>query len=415
MNMKMISILVKNPKIRALIKLAYKRIRYMLSKKIKYTGDIIKLTPNDEYEYFFGYYDKSPWDKSGRYVLCLRVPCSYKEVAPTQDGQIVLIDTSDNSFEVIESTKTWNVQQGCMLQWLGPDYTDNIIYNDFINNHFCSVILNVHSREKRVLNFPVYSVDANGKFALSLDFARLHSFRPGYGYSNTIDLSKEQLLPDGACIYYVDLISGNYYSILNYHDIYNFEHRECMKGAVHKVNHIMISPNGTKFMFLHRWIKKNRKWTRLLTCNIDGTELFNLSDENMVSHCFWKNDDYIFAFERKKEGDGYYLMRDKSKEYLKFWDINQDGHPSYSHSGYYVVFDSYPDNSRLSYLKIADTEDKIGTSIKCLAQVFSPFRYSGDVRCDLHPRWSMDDRKICFDAVFEGKRALYYVESGIEN
>ena len=36
----------------------------------------------------------------------------------------------------------------------------------------------------------------------------------------------------------------------------------------------------------------------------------------MVSHCYWKNDEEIIAFERKKEfGPGFYLMMDKTQEW----------------------------------------------------------------------------------------------------
>lgn len=101
----------------------------------------------------------------------------------------------------------------------------------------------------------------------------------------------------------------------------NFEKRSEMEGAEHKVNHLMISPNGKRFMVLHRWFKNGEKYTRLVTCNMDGTEMYNLSDDNFVSHCCWKNNEEILSYLNKKEsGKGYYLMKDKSK------NINICGH-----------------------------------------------------------------------------------------
>ena len=38
----------------------------------------------------------------------------------------------------------------------------------------------------------VYSVSLDGKFALSLDFSRLHRLRKGYGYSNIPDKTYEE-------------------------------------------------------------------------------------------------------------------------------------------------------------------------------------------------------------------------------
>lgn len=82
----------------------------------------------------------------------------------------------------------------------------------------------------------------------------------------------------------------------------------------------MLSPNGIRFMLLHSCFDRQRKYSRLLICNIDGTDLYDLNDDDMVSHCCWKSDDEILAFENKRgSGAGYYLMRDKTQEYRHLW------------------------------------------------------------------------------------------------
>ena len=164
---------------------------YVLSPKVKYVGDIKRVTPKDGMEYFFGYYDKSHRDGTDRYMLCLRLKDTSSAVAPNEAAEILLIDTfNDNSIKVLGHTNSWNVQQGYMLQWLGPDYTERIIYNDFRDGKYCSVIFNIKTNEEKVLSMPVYSVSQDGKWALTLDFSRLHRLRPGYGYSNLPDLTK---------------------------------------------------------------------------------------------------------------------------------------------------------------------------------------------------------------------------------
>lgn len=396
------------PKMKKRIKRVYQLFRYLTSKKIKSEGNIIQITPNDEYEYFYGYYDKSPWSGNEEYMICLRAKCTYKNVAPKEKAEIILIKTSDNSIRTIAETSTWNVQQGCMLQWLGPDFNEKIIYNDFRNNHYCSIILNVFTGEEKVIDYPIYDVSKSGDFALTLDFSRLHRLRPGYGYYNLKDIYANVKLPDAPCIWKVDLNKNSAESLLKYTDFFNFEQREDMIGAEHKVNHIMISPDDNRFMVLHRWYHGERKYSRLITINVDGTEMYNLSDDDMVSHCFWKSDNEIIAFENKKGiGPGYYLMTDKTKEYIHLWKyINNDGHPSYSPDGKSIVIDSYPDGKRQSTIKIMQENGKEDI----LAKVFSPFKYDNDLRCDLHPRWNRKGDKISFDSVFEGKRALYIIE-----
>lgn len=408
----------KYPAVKMVIKRAYQTGMYAISKKIKSEGDIIRISPDDpQHEYFFGYYDKSPWDMSDRYMLCMKANDTWSDVSPREKADILLIDTSKpdtdkDRVRKIAETKAWNVQQACMLQWLGPDFSSKILYNDYREGKYVSVILTLETMEEKVIPAAVYSVSADGKFALTLDFSRLYELRPGYGYYNVTEKTKGVALPDSTAIWKVNLETGEVTDFLKYTDFANFQPRPEMKetGAVHKVNHIMLSPNGKRFMVLYRWFNGQRKYTRLITCNVDGSDMYVLSDDDMVSHCYWKNNSSILAFENKrKTGPGYYLMKDKTQNYIHCWpQFSNDGHPSYSPDGSLIVTDSYPDRARVASINLMDGNErkKENTTI---ARVFAPFKYDNDTRCDLHPRWNHAGDKICFDSVFEGHRGLYVV------
>ncbi|MFI3096998.1 hypothetical protein [Streptococcus suis] len=407
----------KYPVIKKTLKRVYQLGMYHLSPKINSTGDIVRVSPDDGFEYFFGYYDKCPWDETDRYILSLKVKETYKEVAPRTVAKIVIIDTLTGIVSEIGETRTWNTQQGCMLQWFGNS-SNKIIFNDFRNGKYCSIVLELEFKQseirtisEKLFPFPVYSVASDGSFALSLDFSRLHQLAPGYGYSNITE-EKFVSLPVGTAIWKLDFASGDVSEVLSYDNIVSFEFRKEMKNAVHKVNHIMISPDNKRFMFLHRWFKGDRKYTRLLTCDVDGSDMYNLSDDDMVSHCFWRDNRSILAFENKKGfGTGYFLMQDKTSMFEQYWnEIDFDGHPSYSPNRDKIVFDSYPDKKRISSIRISDAYNKSSSNLEVIAQVFSPFRYDNEFRCDLHPRWNRKGNVICFDSVFEGKRGLYIVK-----
>lgn len=145
-----------------------------------------------------------------------------------------------------------------------------------------------------------------------------------------------------------------------------------------------------------------------MTADCNGGGLYNLLDDDFVSHCYWKNNQEIITFaEKKGEGRGYYLLRDRTKECKHLWpSLVGDGHPSYGPDGR-VVTDTYPDRRRVAQIYLLD-ENKKETPV--VTQVFAPFRYDNDVRCDLHPRWSRDGKQICFDAVYQGKRSLNIVD-----
>lgn len=413
----------KYPAVKKYIKRAYQLGCYAVSKKIKSEGNIFKVSPDADGEYFFGYYDKSPWDATMRCMICMRAKDTWSEPDPKGTAEILLIDTEEglkgssgsNGVKVIATTHCWNVQQGCMAQWLGPDFKSRILYNDLRDGKYCSVILDVESGDERVLPMPCYTVSPDGKTALSLDFSRLHSLRLGYGYSELPEVTKGVALPDTTAVWKMDIETGEVVDLLKYTDFANFEPRPEMleAGSVHKVNHLMLSPNGKRFMVLYRWFCGQRKYTRLVTCNVDGTDMYVLSDDDMVSHCYWKNDDEIIAFERKKEfGPGYYLMKDRTQEWTHIWpQLSNDGHPSYCPvDNNLVVFDTYPSRSRIQEVKLGLDTDTTGESVRTIAKVFSPFKYDNDTRCDLHPRWRQDGKAVCFDSIFEGRRGLYIVK-----
>ena len=406
----------KFPGIKKYIKRGYQLAMYALSPKIKSEGSIVRVSPDKPGEFFFGYYDKSPWDATGRYMLCMLANDTWSEPDPNTSVDILLLDTfNPGMYRRLASPLTWNVQQGCMAQWLGPDFSSHILYNDLRNGRYCSVVLNVNNGVERVLPIPVYSLSADGKTALSLDFSRLHNLRLGYGYSALPEKTKGVALPNETCIWKMDIETGEVKPLLKYTDFASFQPRKEMleSGSVHKVNHLMLSPNGKRFIVLYRWFVGQRKYTRLITCNVDGTDMYVLNDDDMVSHCYWKNDEEIIAFENKHVGGaGYYLMKDKTQEYTHIWtQLSNDGHPSYCPTdNNLVVFDTYPSRSRIQEVKLGRDYDIKGDSVRVIARVFSPFKYDNDTRCDLHPRWSRDGKKVCFDSVFEGHRGLYIVD-----
>lgn len=69
-------------------------------------------------------------------MLCMRANDTWSDVSPREKADILLIDTqkSENDPERVKKiaeTRAWNVQQSCMLQWLGPDFSSRVLYNDF--------------------------------------------------------------------------------------------------------------------------------------------------------------------------------------------------------------------------------------------------------------------------------------------
>ena len=95
---------------------------------------------------------------------------------------------------------------------------------------YCSVILNIETKEERILPMPCYTISVDGKTALSLDFSRLHSLRLGYGYAELSEETKGVALPNTTGIWKIDIDTGKVTELLKYTDFAKCRRMEvCIK------------------------------------------------------------------------------------------------------------------------------------------------------------------------------------------
>lgn len=400
-------VLSYTPWLKSFIKGLYQAVNYALHRQnYKYSlgeGLSLKKLAIEGKGSFGGYYDKSLL-RDGQFL--------YHSFDPKMSlkNQSIPIDICLDG-RVISSSHAWNWQQGSMLSWYGRG-TDSLIHNEFDGKKFISKIVGTDGKDLQTIDFPVYHVSNCGSFALSLNFSRLAKLRPDYGYFN---LSTSQIKPlqhdDG--IYIVDLISNKSKLLIPLTDIAEYLGRSSMSNAWHKVNHIMISPNNKRFMFLHRWyVLGGKKFTRLMTCNIDGSDMRVLLDDGMVSHCWWLDDENIISYAQKKEiGTCYLCVNDKTGDCGAVGEdvLKEDGHPSFSNNGRWMITDTYPDRSRMRKLILFDMQKH---EKYLLGEFFEPLRYNGPYRCDLHPRWGKGTNVITFDSNFNGVRNMYSLDLG---
>ncbi len=363
----------------------------------------------EDYETFFGYYDKSPLNQTSEFAIFHKTNYhTSNKPNPQKPVEVVLFDFKNGNEIAIHKSYAYNWQQGTKCQWLD---NDRFIFNDFNNKNkkYCSKIINaLTGKIVKVIDFPIYDVFNN--FAYSLNFTRLVHLRPDYGYFNKVDTYFDLSNIENDGVFKVDLIKNTSELIIPFEKLIKLNYCEHFEKAIHKVNHIMISPNGDKFIFLHRYFLNGRKYDRLIQSDVLGNNLTVLSDHEMISHCCWLDNDKIVSFMRRFEiGDKYYLIDTNSKAISVLGkgviDKFGDGHPSVYKNK--MIFDTYPNKSRNKELFLYDIKSN---SLKKLGEFFESFQYYCETRCDLHPRWSHDGTKVFIDSVHTGKRKLYYLE-----
>lgn len=363
--------------------------------------------------HFFGYYDKCPWDSTGRYLLCMETDFIDRQPKAEEELTVGMVDLKDSDKYVpLDKTTAWCWQQGTMLQWLGSAPDKEVIYNSVADKQYVAVIRDVHTGKTRPLPRPIYALSSDGKKAVTLDFARLHRLRPGYGYATVPETHADELAPDKLGIWLMDAVTGKSDIVVSIKQLAGNKRDARFDGAEHWVNHLQFNPSATRFVFLHRWKKPGDKsWqTRLYTAKPDGTDLRLHLDDGMTSHFDWRDDDTILAWARtKKDGDKFYLIpvADEAPK-IVYGDVcDRDGHCSYSPDRKWVLNDTYPDkesNRQLMLLKVAN-----GRRYD-LNKFLSPAKLNGPFRCDLHPRWNRDGTQVCVDSAHESTRQVYVLD-----
>jgi hypothetical protein len=403
------SILSNNPVLKDFIKKFYQRVNYFFNKKgyvLKSDFKVYEVDYSDS-ESFFGYYDKSPENQDGSKLIYFRTNYNTKKL-PSQGHciEVVLKCLETNTFVVVDKTYAYNWQQGAKMMWLS---NDKFIYNVFSETEeiYKSKIYDTENKTYHNIDFPIYDC-FNEDLAYTLNYERLMDLRPDYGYRNILpNIDYSDYSNDG--IYKLSLKNNTKELIISIDQLMDLKQVISMLGAKHKVNHIMVSPKGTKLMFMHRWMSKSgKRYDRLLVSNYNGTELKIISDNEMVSHCCWQDENTIIGFLRNNDKDGYYkinLMNNKITELPRELASFGDGHPTIINNK--MLLDTYPDRSRMKGLYVYNFDKN---KMNIIAEFFESLEYYNETRCDLHPRFSKDNSAIYVDSVHSGKRKLFKID-----
>jgi hypothetical protein len=407
-----------------------------------------KVGKDDGKHYFFGYYNKSNWDKTGKFFLGNQVPWADAVLDPNLNAKVGYFDlTLGEVFVEVADTKAWNWQMGCQLQWLDDLPGKKMIYNVRTDNEngqfpfFGSEIFDIESGEKQSLPLPIYVVAPDNRWALSINYRRLYLTHKTIGYSSASDHEKFSNYPSNDGIYWMDLSSGVHKLIINYESLRKFHPVSSMENAIHWVSHIEVNPSSSRVLFLHRWTERVEDETcflhRLITMNPDGSDMFLLEcsdhplphlyenfdptvvgtfeyekSEYQISHPMWRNNSEIIVWGPHNNKIHYHLYQDKHQNPVQI--IGQDvlvenGHMSFSPSNdRWMISDTYPnDQTHKRILFLYDLELKKRYNI---GEFYADPTLSKENRCDLHPRWRRDGLAVSIDSIHELDRRIYIID-----
>ena len=198
--------------------------------------------------------------------------------------------------------------------------------------------------------FPLRStrLSPDGRTGIGCNFSRLWDVRPGYGYPGLVDPDRDDPTPDDSGVYSVDLQTGEQRLLVSVAQVLKLGQPFPDWGqAKHYFIHLLFSPDGKRFIFLHRWRTPQRHaGTRMFTAAADGSDLRLIDANGLTSHFIWRDERYILAWsDQPSHGKRFYLFDDRGEESPEPVGPDvmlADGHCTYLPGNKWILNDTYP-------------------------------------------------------------------------
>jgi len=347
-------------------------------------------------EYFFGYYDRTP-ECNGVVLM--------QEMNHNGLSVNIVIKEGDKMETVIAESKAFNWQMGARAIWIDED---TVSYNDFDGKKYicCWYSLSKRSIIKE-FDKPLQDYSKEG-FFLGVNYQRLRSYAKEYAYYCLPEMSEQEYNDyDNDGIWMVDVNSGETKLLLSIAQLLELEHIDRFVKGKHFVNHIMLSPSGKAFIFIHRYYVNGERFDRLMY--YDFKNLKCLMNERIQSHYCWLDDENIFGYGEYREKRSFNACNVVTGTVTQHEYLTQkhprDGHPTVY--GDWIAIDNYPDLSRMQSLILYNYKTQ---RIYYVGEFYHDLKHKEYNRCDLHPRFTHDGKAIYIDTIYTGKRELCKID-----
>ncbi len=370
--------------------------------------DALSITQGPKH-HFFGYYEICPWNANDAYHLCLEVDFQDRPPVAGDVAGVGFVDMATGRYERIAETEAWNLQQGAMLHWL-PTAADRVItFNARQGDRFVAIKQDIHSGHRQVLPRPISGMSHNGRYAASLNYARLKAMRPVVGYAGLPDRFQDIAHPENDGLFVMDLETGEAHLALSYAEIRDLLADYPDISSHHLwINHTAFSPDDSRILAVVRYNEPGVeiRHTMLFSVATAGGDFRLLADLG-ASHFTWRTTRQIFGWLTYAAGSHYYLVDEVTGEASPPYRpdiLNQNGHGSFTRDGKWLLMDSYPKHRAACALLLWNMEEE---RLVPLGEFASPPAFRDEVRCDLHPRFNRAQDKVSFDSIHEGSRQVY--------
>ena len=361
--------------------------------------------------HFFGYYGINPWDSTTRYHLALETDFHTHRPLPEDIATVGLVDRDAHQFIPYAKTTAFNLQQGSMMHWIDATAAAEFTFNDWEDDALVSRALNPVTGAVRTIQGAIAAVSPTAPLAIGLNYGRMAHCRAVVGYATHSKSTDIEAQPEADGLYQLNLQDGSSKLVLSIADVIRASGDARLVGKRTWFNHVLFNTDGTRLLFFCRVRQETGFYTSLWTVNPDGSDLeMQIPFGYRVSHFDWRTPTRILVSSDIVDEMGFVEFTDGMRDFTPIGRgvLPHDGHASFSPDRQWLLCDTYPRGpERLAQLMVYNIAENRKI---VLGEFHHEKQFTGDIRCDLHPRWAPDGKTITFDSVHDGSRQLYLVE-----
>lgn len=317
------------------------------------------------------------------------------------------IEPDARRFSPFAETAAWNFQLGSMLQWLGAD---RVIYNTSDRG---AVVARVHDlSQNRTFDLPAafFAVAPDAAEVAGFDMGRGHSVNPGYSYAGVGYPLSERPAPESEGLMLMNPVTGQTRMAISYAELaerFFTPHRQ--REAV-LLGRLLYSPGGKRLAFSARYWESgtNRRRTCLLVLELASQTIHRVVPADWLpQHFAWRDDQSLLVWSQPFESPAcfhlYRIGNQAPPEPVGRNLLLQDGHVAWFNGGASLITDTFPQPDGSQHLYRLDIEPE---TLQHLGAFPAPNRPM-DLRCDLHPCLSRDEKWLAVDSFHEKFRGIY--------
>lgn len=261
---------------------------------------------NGPRHHLFGFHDLLISNRTGEKYLSLEADIINRPPLPGEKFGVGYVES--NQYVRVGETTALNYPQGARQQWVGD--SNYFTVNNRVGSAWGSDLYDADTnRLIRSYEATAHMITRDGKYALGLDYARLHRLG-GYGYTGIADVNSTDPFPTNAGITIMDMQTGNAKLLVSVRQVAECGTSTRSSASHHYLTHLCLNPASNRVAFLHRYFMPDGGlMTRLMTIGINGDNLRCIA-HGFLSHFDWKDNQHIYIYGRS--GSPVDAMRNSS-------------------------------------------------------------------------------------------------------